>query len=345
MPQVTAIAACAEVAADASVPIIADGGIRYSGDITKAIAAGAHAVMIGGIFAGLGGKPRRTDPLPGSRIQSVPRHGFPGCHGQGLQRTVSPRQSTRIQEQSSCLRGWKGECPSKVHWDPSSTSWWAGYGPGWAIAARERLKNCVRTRSSFEFRRQALERATLMTLPLRKKRRTIVRSNATARRFIAPLMAICVVCSPTILLAQSRAQSTLDWSSRTTDWRLAPASSQTKSPSATVRSSTRRLNWQRPETATPPTASSTVQAASYEATFQTGEVAAVPRRSTRPVDRNNVRANLHRTVSHQSSADRRSSRGTARIPLANDRLKFHHTERYCSVIVRIHSVTLSEIAS
>jgi IMP dehydrogenase len=53
VPQVSAIAACAEVAADAGVPIIADGGVRYSGDITKAIAAGAHTVMIGGIFAGL----------------------------------------------------------------------------------------------------------------------------------------------------------------------------------------------------------------------------------------------------------------------------------------------------
>ena len=57
VPQVTAIAACAEVAADASVPIIADGGIRYSGDITKAIAAGAHTVMIGGVFAGLAESP------------------------------------------------------------------------------------------------------------------------------------------------------------------------------------------------------------------------------------------------------------------------------------------------
>ena len=57
VPQVTAIAECAEVANAASVPIVADGGIRYSGDITKAIAAGAHTVMIGGIFAGLAESP------------------------------------------------------------------------------------------------------------------------------------------------------------------------------------------------------------------------------------------------------------------------------------------------
>ncbi len=53
VPQVTAIQHAASVARDANVPLIADGGIRYSGDITKAIASGAHAVMIGGLFAGL----------------------------------------------------------------------------------------------------------------------------------------------------------------------------------------------------------------------------------------------------------------------------------------------------
>lgn len=52
VPQITAVYQCAKAAAG-RVPIIADGGIRYSGDITKAIAAGAHCVMIGGLFAGL----------------------------------------------------------------------------------------------------------------------------------------------------------------------------------------------------------------------------------------------------------------------------------------------------
>lgn len=53
VPQITAIYQAAQAAKDSRVPIIADGGIRYSGDVTKAIAAGAHAVMIGGLFAGL----------------------------------------------------------------------------------------------------------------------------------------------------------------------------------------------------------------------------------------------------------------------------------------------------
>lgn len=60
VPQITAILEAAEAAKGADVPVIADGGIRYSGDITKAIAAGAHCVMIGGLFAGLAESPGRT---------------------------------------------------------------------------------------------------------------------------------------------------------------------------------------------------------------------------------------------------------------------------------------------
>lgn len=52
VPQITAIADCAEECGRAGVPLIADGGIKYSGDITKAIAAGADSVMIGSLFAG-----------------------------------------------------------------------------------------------------------------------------------------------------------------------------------------------------------------------------------------------------------------------------------------------------
>src|SRR5882762_6925738 len=61
VPQVTAIAESARACKDASVPVIADGGIKYSGDVTKALAAGASAVMIGSLFAG-------TDESPGETI-------------------------------------------------------------------------------------------------------------------------------------------------------------------------------------------------------------------------------------------------------------------------------------
>ena len=61
VPQITAIMACSRAARRFQVPIIADGGIKYSGDITKAIAAGADAIMIGSLFAG-------TEESPGETI-------------------------------------------------------------------------------------------------------------------------------------------------------------------------------------------------------------------------------------------------------------------------------------
>ncbi|TWU11548.1 Inosine-5'-monophosphate dehydrogenase [Symmachiella macrocystis] len=57
VPQITAVASATEAAQDAGIPVIADGGIRYSGDIAKAIAAGAHTVMLGGLLAGLAESP------------------------------------------------------------------------------------------------------------------------------------------------------------------------------------------------------------------------------------------------------------------------------------------------
>jgi IMP dehydrogenase len=61
LPQLTAIFDCAREAAEHGVPVIADGGIKFSGDVTKALAAGAHTVMIGSLFAG-------TEESPGETI-------------------------------------------------------------------------------------------------------------------------------------------------------------------------------------------------------------------------------------------------------------------------------------
>lgn len=60
VPQITAIRACAAVANRHDVPLVSDGGIKQSGDITKAIAAGAHSVMLGGLFAGTEESPGET---------------------------------------------------------------------------------------------------------------------------------------------------------------------------------------------------------------------------------------------------------------------------------------------
>ena len=65
VPQITAIVDCAEVARKYNIPIIADGGIKYSGDIAKAIAAGADVVMLGNLFAGTEESPGDTVILQG----------------------------------------------------------------------------------------------------------------------------------------------------------------------------------------------------------------------------------------------------------------------------------------
>ena len=65
VPQVTAIMDSVAVAAKQNIPVIADGGIRYSGDICKALAAGAHCVMIGSLLAGTEESPGETILLEG----------------------------------------------------------------------------------------------------------------------------------------------------------------------------------------------------------------------------------------------------------------------------------------
>lgn len=69
VPQITAIYDCAKAAKEYGIPIIADGGIKYSGDIVKAIAAGAHAVMLGSLFAGTSESPGETEIFQGRKYK------------------------------------------------------------------------------------------------------------------------------------------------------------------------------------------------------------------------------------------------------------------------------------
>jgi IMP dehydrogenase len=67
VPQITAIDACYKISGEYKIPLIADGGIKYSGDVAKAIAAGASSVMVGSLFAG-------TDESPGEQVLYQGRH-------------------------------------------------------------------------------------------------------------------------------------------------------------------------------------------------------------------------------------------------------------------------------
>ena len=83
VPQITAIGSCAKEAARHNIPIIADGGVKYSGDITKAIAAGSDSVMIGSLFAGTEESPGETILYQGRTYKAYRGMGSIGAMGQG----------------------------------------------------------------------------------------------------------------------------------------------------------------------------------------------------------------------------------------------------------------------
>jgi IMP dehydrogenase len=83
VPQITAVADVARGLAKAGVPLIADGGIRYSGDMAKAIAAGAHAVMIGSLFAGTEESPGDIELFQGRSYKTYRGMGSLGAMQQG----------------------------------------------------------------------------------------------------------------------------------------------------------------------------------------------------------------------------------------------------------------------
>ncbi len=83
VPQITAIHEVAKEAGDSGVCVIADGGIRYSGDMSKAIAAGAHAVMLGGMFAGLAESPGKRILFQGRTFKAYRGMGSLGAMVKG----------------------------------------------------------------------------------------------------------------------------------------------------------------------------------------------------------------------------------------------------------------------
>ena len=83
VPQITAVAMVAEAMHKLGVPVIADGGIRYSGDIAKAIVAGASCVMIGGMFAGTEEAPGEVELYQGRSYKSYRGMGSLGAMEQG----------------------------------------------------------------------------------------------------------------------------------------------------------------------------------------------------------------------------------------------------------------------
>ncbi len=83
VPQLSAIIGCAQEADKYGIPVIADGGIKFSGDITKAIAAGANAVMLGSLLAGTEESPGETELYQGRRFKVYRGMGSMGAMAAG----------------------------------------------------------------------------------------------------------------------------------------------------------------------------------------------------------------------------------------------------------------------
>jgi IMP dehydrogenase len=107
VPQITAIAEAYRATKDANVPVIADGGIKYSGDITKALAAGASAVMIGSLFAGTDESPGEMILYQGRTFKSYRGMGSLGAMAAGSSeryfQVIDSDSSTAIGEESNRL--------------------------------------------------------------------------------------------------------------------------------------------------------------------------------------------------------------------------------------------------
>jgi IMP dehydrogenase len=113
VPQVTAVADVAAALADTDVPIISDGGIRYSGDIAKAIAAGAHSVMIGGLFAGTEESPGEVELYQGRSYKSYRGMGSLGAMAQDFGSSDRYFQDTVEELRKLVPEGIEGRVPYK----------------------------------------------------------------------------------------------------------------------------------------------------------------------------------------------------------------------------------------
>ena len=113
VPQISAVSNVAAALADTDVPLIADGGIRYSGDIAKALAAGAHAVMIGGLFAGTEESPGEVELFAGASYKSYRGMGSLGAMAERHGSSDRYFQDTTTELEKLVPEGIEGRVPYK----------------------------------------------------------------------------------------------------------------------------------------------------------------------------------------------------------------------------------------
>ncbi len=146
VPQITAVYQCAKAVAG-HVPIIADGGIRYSGDITKALAAGAHCVMLGGLFAGLSESPGETIIFRGRSFKTYRGMGSLGAMAKGSHDRYGQRPSGGGDGKSAPNKlvpeGVEGRVPFKGSLGDFVFQLVGGLRAAWGTAARAPSRSCA----------------------------------------------------------------------------------------------------------------------------------------------------------------------------------------------------------
>ncbi len=146
VPQITAIMDCVSVADKARVPVIADGGIKFSGDITKALAAGAACVMIGGLFAGTDESPGETVLYQGRTYKTYRGMGSIGA----MERGSKDRYFQAHEQEKSKLvpEGVEGRVPYKGPLAASVHQLVGGLKAGMGYTGSENL-HALKTRARF----------------------------------------------------------------------------------------------------------------------------------------------------------------------------------------------------
>ncbi len=145
VPQITAIAECSRAAQGSGVPLIADGGIKFSGDITKALAAGASAVMIGSLFAGTEESPGETILYQGRTFKSYRGMGSLGAMEAGSADRYAQEGAERGK---SVPEGIEGQVPYKGPLSGLVEQLVGGLRSGMGYCGAENLK-ALQERSKF----------------------------------------------------------------------------------------------------------------------------------------------------------------------------------------------------
>jgi len=149
VPQVSAVAEVAEALAKKGVPLIADGGIRYSGDIAKAIVAGAHSVMIGGLFAGTRSRLARLSSTRVDHTNPTAAWDLSGRWGDRTARRTATFRMRLPSWRSSFRKVSKDVLPIRAASSPSCISLSAVYAQPWVTQAAPVSTRCALNRNSF----------------------------------------------------------------------------------------------------------------------------------------------------------------------------------------------------